>query len=50
MTQKIMVLIVPLTKLGQNQCDDIKCNVAGSKPIWIEADTVLKASLLTIHA
>jgi len=39
-----MVLIVPLTKLGQNQCDDTKGNVEGSKPIWIDADTVLKVS------
>ncbi|KAK4233871.1 P-loop containing nucleoside triphosphate hydrolase protein [Achaetomium macrosporum] len=42
LTDKITVQIVPLTKLGENQRDDIARNVPNSRPIWIDADTHLK--------
>lgn len=48
LTDKITVQIVPLTKLGENQRDDIARNVAGSKPVWVDADTHLKVSPLRI--
>jgi superfamily II DNA or RNA helicase len=44
LTKKITILIVPLTKLGENQRDDIAKNVEGSNPVWIDADTHLKVS------
>ncbi|KAK0728026.1 hypothetical protein B0T26DRAFT_639104, partial [Lasiosphaeria miniovina] len=42
LTEKITIQIVPLTKLGENQRDDITRNVPNSKPVWIDADTHLK--------
>ena len=42
LTSKITIQIVPLTKLGENQRDDIKKNVAESSPVWIDGDTHLK--------
>ncbi|KAK3384607.1 hypothetical protein B0T24DRAFT_689826 [Lasiosphaeria ovina] len=36
------VQIVPLTKLGENQRDDIARAVPSSKPIWIDSNTHLK--------
>lgn len=42
LTKRITVQIVPLTKLGENQRDDIARNVEGSNPVWIDADTPLK--------
>ncbi|KAK4240179.1 hypothetical protein C8A03DRAFT_13467 [Achaetomium macrosporum] len=44
LADKIMVQIVPLTKLGENQTDDIARNVPNSKPVWIDGDTHLKVS------
>jgi len=45
LTNRITVQIVPLTKLGENQRDDIARNVEDSKPVWIDADTHLKVSV-----
>ena len=45
MTKKITLQIVPLTKLGQNQRDEIEKSVPGSKPVWIDQDTQLKVCL-----
>ncbi|KAK3376189.1 hypothetical protein B0T24DRAFT_591871 [Lasiosphaeria ovina] len=42
--KKITVQIVPLTKLGENQRNAIAKDVTGANPIWIDADTHLKAS------
>ncbi|KAK0713354.1 P-loop containing nucleoside triphosphate hydrolase protein [Lasiosphaeria miniovina] len=42
LTEKITIQIVPLTKLGENQRDDITRNVPNPKPVWIDADTHLK--------
>ncbi|KAK3360810.1 hypothetical protein B0T24DRAFT_692776, partial [Lasiosphaeria ovina] len=42
---KITVQIVPLTKLGENQCEAIAKDVAGARPVWIDADTHLKATI-----
>ena len=43
LTKKITI-IVPLTKLGENQHDGVAKNVEGSNPVWIDADTHLKVS------
>jgi len=48
LTKKITILIVPLTKLGENQRDDVAKNVEGSNPVWIDADTHLKVSQMKI--
>ena len=45
LTDKITIQIVPLTKLGENQRDDIASNVPNSSPVWIDADTHLRVSL-----
>jgi superfamily II DNA helicase RecQ len=37
--KKITIQIVPLSKLGQNQCEDIKKNVPGSTPVFVDGDT-----------
>ncbi|EAQ83009.1 hypothetical protein CHGG_10827 [Chaetomium globosum CBS 148.51] len=42
LTNRITVQIVPLTKLGENQRDDIANNVKDSNPAWIDGDTHLK--------
>lgn len=42
LTKRITVQIVPLTKLCENQRDDIARNVKDSNPVWIDADTHLK--------
>lgn len=42
LTKRITVQIAPLTKLGENQRDDIARNVKDSNPVWIDADTHLK--------
>jgi len=44
LTGLITIQIVPLTKLGQNQCDEITRKVEGSNPVWIDADTHLKVN------
>jgi hypothetical protein len=45
-SKKITIMIVPLTKLGKNQHDDIAAKVPGSKPVWIDSDTPLRVSAL----
>ena len=45
LTGKITVQIVPLTKLGENQREDIANKVPNSKPVWIDGDTHLKVCL-----
>ncbi|KAK3365004.1 hypothetical protein B0T24DRAFT_683666 [Lasiosphaeria ovina] len=42
LTERIRVQIVPLTKLGKNEREDITRNVPDLKPVWIDADTHLK--------
>ena len=46
LTSKITVQIVPLTKLGENQRDDIRKNVPNSNPIWVDAETHLTVSYI----
>ncbi|KAK0728530.1 hypothetical protein B0T26DRAFT_738850 [Lasiosphaeria miniovina] len=41
-TKLTTIQIVPLTKLGKNQRDDIARAVASSKPVWIDSNTFLK--------
>ncbi|KAI1818934.1 P-loop containing nucleoside triphosphate hydrolase protein [Xylaria intraflava] len=41
-TGRITIQIVPLTQLGQAQLEDIARDVAGSSPVFVDADTYLK--------
>ena len=41
-TKKITIQIVPLSKLGQNQYEDIAKKVTGSKPVFVNRDTTVK--------
>jgi superfamily II DNA helicase RecQ len=47
LSRKITIIVVPLTKLGKNQRDDIEDKVANSKPVWIDAETPLQVRLFT---
>lgn len=45
LSKKITIQIVPLTKLGENQRDNIAANVPESTPIWIDQDTHKRVGL-----
>src|SRR3982074_3301700 len=42
LTKKMTIQIVPLLKLGQNQCEDIAKKVPGSNPVFVDGDTPVK--------
>ena len=42
LTKRITIQIVPLTKLGESQLEDIASGVPGSKPVWVDANTHLR--------
>lgn len=43
-TGQITIQLVPLTKLGESQVDDIEKGVPESTPVFIDSDTHLKVS------
>lgn len=44
LTNKITMLIVLLTKLAENQCDDIAKNIEGANPVQIDTNIYLKVN------
>ena len=45
LTKKMTIQIVPLSKLGQNQCEDIEKKVTGSTPVFVDGDTPVKVGI-----
>jgi len=43
--KNITIQIVPLSKLGQNQCEDIEKKVTGSTPVLVDGDTPVKVGI-----
>ena len=50
LTKKLTIQIVPLTKLGKNQVEDIHKNVPNSRPVLVDQDTVRKVVYLPLNA
>ena len=48
LTNKMTIQIVPLTKLGQNQCGEVEKKVPGSNPVFVDGDTPVKVGLWSL--
>ena len=48
LTNKMTIQIVPLTKLGQNQCGEVEKKVPGSNTVFVDGDTPVKVGLWSL--